>query len=205
MNLKRRIFLSNLTGFALYSAALSVHARVTPPQSLGPFYPLKIPLDSNADLTFVEGSDGVATGEVANLYGQVTDSSGAVIPNARIEIWQCDAFGAYHHPHAGGGIDAFFQGYGATTSDALGRYRFKTIKPVTYPGRAPHIHMKISTGSRELVTQIYVRGEPANDRDFLLGMIKDKGARNSLIISFERNSSGISDELDAVFNPVLKA
>jgi protocatechuate 3,4-dioxygenase beta subunit len=205
MNVKRRTFLSHLTGLALYSVAQSLHARATPPQSLGPFYPLKIPLDSNADLTFVEGSDGVATGEVTNLFGRVIDSNGVVIPDAQIEIWQCDAFGAYHHPHAGGGIDPFFQGYGATISDAQGRYRFRTIKPVTYPGRAPHIHMKITAGTRELVTQIYVRGEPANYRDFLLGAIKNSEARNSLIIPFERNSSGAPDELDAVFNPVLKA
>jgi protocatechuate 3,4-dioxygenase beta subunit len=178
---------------------------VTPPQSLGPFYPLKIPLDSNADLTFVEGSDGVATGEVTNLSGRVMDSNGVVIPDAQIEIWQCDAFGAYHKPPSSPGKDPFFQGYGRTKSDAQGRYRFRTIKPVTYPGRAPHIHIKISSGARKLVTQIYVRGEPANDRDFLLGAIKNSEARNSLIIPFERNPSGASDELVAVFDPVLKA
>ena len=205
MNVKRRTFLFHLTGLALYSVAQSVHARATPPQSLGPFYPLKIPLDSNADLTFVEGSDGVATGEVTNLFGRVMDSNGVVIPDAQIEIWHCDADGAYHHPPAGAALERFSQGYGATILDSQGRYRFRTIKPVTYPGRAPHIHMKITAGTRELVTQIYVRGEPANDRDFLLGAIKHSEARNSLIIPFEPNSSGAPDELDAVFNPVLKA
>lgn len=205
MNLKRRTFLSHLTGLALYSAARSVQAQVTPPQSLGPFYPSTLPLDSDADLTFVGGRDGVATGEVTNLHGQVLDSNGMIIPNAEIEIWQCDAFGAYHKPPSSPGQDPFFQGYGRATSDQQGRYRFRTIKPVTYPGRAPHIHMKISTGTRELVTQIYVRGEPANARDFLLNAIQDSNEKNSLIISFERNPAGALDELDALFNPVLKA
>ena len=107
MILKRRKFLSHLTGLALYSVAQSVHARVTPPQSLGPFYPSRLPLDSDADLTFVEGRDGVATGEVVNLHGKVVDSNGVVMPNAQIEIWQCDAFGAYHKPPSSPGQDLF--------------------------------------------------------------------------------------------------
>jgi len=205
MQRNRRRVLSQLTGLAVMSVAQAVHANVTPRQSLGPFYPVTLPLDSDADLTFVEGRDGRASGLITNLSGQVMDSDGNAVSGALIEIWQCDAFGAYHHPRAGGGRDPFFQGYGKTTTDESGRYRFKTIRPVAYPGRAPHIHVKITNDYQQLVTQIYVRGEPANDRDFLLNGITDLQARESLIIPFARDPSGSSDELIAEFNPVMQA
>ena len=203
MSLSRRTFLTGFSGFTLYSIASSARARVTPWQSLGPFYPQKLPVDSDADLTFVDGKNGQATGQFTRLSGRVTDQSGAPIKNARVEIWQCDAFGAYHHPRDGGGVDPFFQGYGQTITDNNGNYRFKTIKPVAYPGRAPHIHMKVIDGSRELVTQIYIRGEPANKRDFLLNAIRNEQSRQSLEVAFEASRDPAESELVARFDPVL--
>ena len=203
MSLSRRTFLTGFSGLTLYSIARSARARVTPWQSLGPFYPQKLPVDSDADLTFVDGKNGQATGQFTRLSGRVTDQSGAPIKNARVEIWQCDAFGAYHHPRDGGGVDPFFQGYGQTITDNNGNYRFKTIKPVAYPGRAPHIHMKVIDGSRELVTQIYIRGEPANKRDFLLNAIRNEQSRQSLEVAFEASRDPAESELVARFDPVL--
>ena len=203
MSLSRRTFLTGFSGLTLFSIASSARARVTPWQSLGPFYPKKLPVDSDADLTFVDGKNGQATGQFTRLSGRVTDQSGAPIKNARVEIWQCDAFGAYHHPRDGGGVDTFFQGYGQTTTDDNGNYRFKTIKPVAYPGRAPHIHMKVIDGSRELVTQIYIQGEPANKRDFLLNAIRNKQSRQLLEVAFEASTDPDESELVARFDPVL--
>lgn len=203
MSLSRRTFLTGFSGLTLYSIANSARARVTPWQSLGPFYPQKLPVDSDADLTFVDGKNGQATGQFTRLSGRVTDQSGAPIKNARVEIWQCDAFGAYHHPRDGGGVDPFFQGYGQTITDNNGNYRFKTIKPVAYPGRAPHIHMKVIDGSRELVTQIYIQGEPANKRDFLLNAIRNEQSRQSLEVAFEASRDPAESELVARFDPVL--
>ena len=203
MSLSRRAFLSGLSGFTLYSVAGIANATVTPRQSLGPFYPQKLPIDSDADLTFVDGQDGRATGQVTILSGRVLDRNGAGIRGARVEIWQCDAFGSYHHPRDGGGVDPHFQGFGQTMTDRDGNYRFKTIKPVAYPGRAPHIHMKIIDGSRELVTQIYVKGESANQRDFLLNAIRDEQSRQSLEVAFEPSPDLSQSELVARFNPVL--
>lgn len=203
MSLSRRTFLTGFSGLTLYSIASSARARVTPWQSLGPFYPQKLPVDSDADLTFVDGKNGQATGQFTRLSGRVTDQSGAPIKNARVEIWQCDAFGAYHHPRDGGGVDPFFQGYGQTMTDDGGNYGFKTIKPVAYPGRAPHIHMKVIDGSRELVTQIYIQGEPANKRDFLLNAIRNEQSRQSLEVAFEASRDPAESELVARFDPVL--
>jgi len=203
MSLSRRAFLSGLSGFTLYSVAGIANATVTPRQSLGPFYPQKLPIDSDADLTFVDGQDGRATGQVTILSGRLLDRNGAGIRGARVEIWQCDAFGSYHHPRDGGGVDPHFQGFGQTMTDRDGNYRFKTIKPVAYPGRAPHIHMKIIDGSRELVTQIYVKGESANQRDFLLNAIRDEQSRQSLEVAFEPSPDLSQTELVARFDPVL--
>ena len=204
MRLSRRTFLTGFSGLTMSSIACSARSRVTPRQSLGPFYPQKLPVDSDADLTFIDGKNGQATGQFTRLLGRVTDQSGAPIKNARVEIWQCDAFGVYHHPRDGGGVDPFFQGSGQTKTDEQGNYRFKTIKPVAYPGRAPHIHMKVIDGSRELVTQIYIQGEPANKRDFLLNAIRNEQSRQSLEVAFEASTDPDESELVARFDPVLE-
>jgi protocatechuate 3,4-dioxygenase beta subunit len=203
INFKKRHFLLHLLGLPMLSLANPTRSVTTPPQALGPFYPSKLPLDRDADLTMVAGKDEQAAGEIVNLYGSVVDPDNAPITEASVEIWQCDAFRTYHHPLDGGGTDPFFQGYGRTVTNDKGHYRFKTIKPVAYPGRAPHIHVRISTDSKELITQIYVKGDPLNQKDFLLNSIADEKARQSLQIGFNKDAGGKTDELFAVFNPIL--
>jgi protocatechuate 3,4-dioxygenase beta subunit len=67
-----------------------------------------------------------------------------------------------------GSIDPNFQGFGAVTTDAEGRYAFRTIKPVAYPGRTPHIHFTVADGGkRRLTSQMFIEGEPGNERDGL--------------------------------------
>ena len=203
VNSKRRDFLSQVGSAVVCSAVTSSWAEVTPSQSLGPFYPRKLPLDSDADLTFIAGKKGRALGHITNLCGQVFCATGSILSKAKIEIWQCDAFGAYHHPADGGGIDSFFQGYGKAITDEDGRYRFKTIKPVAYPGRAPHIHLRVVSDAKELVTQIYMQGDPANNNDFLLNSITDEEAKQSLIVPFKKDATAGADDLIAIFNPVI--
>jgi len=101
-----------------------------------------------------------------------------------VEIWQCDALGRYHHPQDRGGGDPNFQGFGHTVTDADGGYRFRTIKPVPYPGRAPHIHFAVMGGGlRRLTTQMYVAGHPLNQGDWILNSVGDIRARERLIVS----------------------
>ena len=157
----------------------------TPQQTLGPFYPDKLPLDSDNDLIVVGGSKTKPAGVLTHLFGRVVAEDGRPVPRARVEIWQCDNAGTYHHPHAGGTADPNFQGYGQTTTAEDGAYRFRTIRPVPYPGRAPHIHMSVSgPGFARLVTQMYVAGEPRNATDFLLRAVRDETQRRSLIVAF---------------------
>src|SRR5262245_38552377 len=167
----RRLFLRTV---ALGAAAWTVPGAFaddlvrTPRQTEGPFYPPKLPLDTDNDLIVLNDSLTPAVGEVTYLSGRILDATGGPIRNAVVEIWQCDAHGAYRHPGSdnGGKRDANFQGFGRFTTGSTGEYLFRTIKPVPYPGRAPHVHFKIKKGGKELLTtQCYVRGHPGNDKD----------------------------------------
>jgi protocatechuate 3,4-dioxygenase beta subunit len=152
----------------------------TPPQTTGPFYPLTLPLDADNDLVEVAGRPEWAAGTILHLGGRVLDPDGRAVSGARIEIWQCDAFGVYHHPRDRlAPADPNFQGFGSTAAADDGAYRFRTIEPVPYPGRTPHIHFKITgPGFEPLVTQMYLAGHPLNVED---GIYRRLGARAALV------------------------
>ena len=142
----------------------------TPRQTTGPFYPAEIPLDSDNDLYRVAGQPGPAEGLSLDLSGQVLTEDGRPLSSVLVEIWQCDARGRYHHPREPrGDADPNFQGYGRMDSGADGGYRFRTIRPVPYPGRTPHIHAAVSgPGMQRLTTQLYLAEEvDRNARDGL--------------------------------------
>lgn len=146
-------------------AQAGTRKRPTPAQTEGPFYPVALPADSDADL-LANGNLRYAQGQPAWVEGTLTDVDGRALSGAAIEIWQCDHQGHYHHPGDGDRADRAFQGFGRVAVDAQGRWRFHTIRPVAYSGRAPHIHVKVKLGTRELLTtQFYVEGDAANARD----------------------------------------
>jgi protocatechuate 3,4-dioxygenase beta subunit len=176
-------------------------ARGLPRMTEGPFYP---PLayrarsvDWDADLTTVRGRapDGQplprARGEYLDLRGAVVDGDDRAIDGAEVEIWQCDAFASYRHPRgARDRVDAGFQGFGSTRSDARGRYRFLTIRPVPYPGRTPHIHVKLRhPGFGELTSQLFVAGEPGNAGDVLYRDLDDAD-RKDVELRLQRPAAG---------------
>lgn len=171
---RRRVLLGAAAAFGAALQPRLLHAAgvlLTPAQSEGPFYPVAPPTDRDADLVRVTGADAQAIGQVTHVTGRVLDRQGRPLPATLVEIWQCDANGRYLHPGDRGGVDRDprFQGYGQTLTDTGGGYHFRTIRPVAYPGRTPHIHFKVvGAGGRELLTtQMYVAGEPLNARDFL--------------------------------------
>jgi len=160
----------------------------TPRQSTGPFYPYDHALETDADLVRVGGRSALARGVITHLSGMVKDHRGRAVPDARVEIWQCDANGRYHHPRdrRNAPLDENFQGYGRSRTAADGSYRFRTIRPVAYPGRAPHIHFTVrGPGFEPLVTQMYVEGAPENARDRLLDRVRDPARRASIVVPFE--------------------
>ena len=164
--------------------------RPTPSQTEGPFYPVSLPRDSDYDL-LRNGTLGYAKGQPAWVEGVVTDLQGKPVGGAQVEIWQCDEAGHYHHPGDGGKADPAFQGFGRVTVGPDGAYRFRTIRPVAYSGRTPHIHFKVKLGSRELLTtQLYVAGDPHNERDFLWRNLSAE-ARAAITVPFSPSPDGL--------------
>jgi protocatechuate 3,4-dioxygenase beta subunit len=177
----------------------------TPAQAKGPFYPLDLPLDQDNDLVHVEGEARTAAGTVIDVFGQLLDADGRPVAGARIEIWQVNGYGRYHHRYDDQDKpwDPGFQGFGSTLTDAAGGYRFRTVRPVAYPGRAPHIHFAVSDRRfATFYTQMYVAGAPENDSDFLLRSVRDRQARASLIVSLQP-SAVAGAELAGRFDIVL--
>jgi protocatechuate 3,4-dioxygenase beta subunit len=143
----------------------------TPAQSEGPFYPDYFPPDTDNDLVRLVGRARDAEGEILALEGWVVDPAGRPASETLVEIWQADANGRYLASGDRWGFrprDENFQGYGTAWTDAEGRYRFRTIRPVPYTGRTPHIHVKVHhPEGRVLTTQMYVADEPLNAGDVL--------------------------------------
>lgn len=165
--------------------------RLTPSQTEGPFYPVKLPQDADFDL-LRNGTLNYSQGQASWLEGTVSDLKGQPVRGAQVEIWQCDHAGHYDHPGDGGLIDKAFQGFGRVTVNAQGAYRFRTMRPVAYSGRAPHIHVKVKLAGRELLTtQLYVAGEALNQRDFLWRSLRDEQDRAALTVPFVPASDGL--------------
>jgi protocatechuate 3,4-dioxygenase beta subunit len=207
----RRWFLHDLTVGAAWLAAPGGFAQavadslaLTPPQTEGPFYPDRMPLDTDNDLIKVNDALTSAIGEITHLGGRVLDADGKPIRNAVVEIWQVDAKGVYLHSRSGNGTrDANFQGYGRFLTGSSGEYYFRTVKPVPYPGRTPHIHFAINrNGVRRLTTQMYIKGEPRNERDGVFGQL-DEAGRKAVAVDFKPLDGSKLGELTASFDVVL--
>jgi protocatechuate 3,4-dioxygenase, beta subunit len=208
MLLRRRMLegvVAVVAGLGLSRLAAAAALPATPAQTAGPFYPLSLPTDSDNDLIHVAGREGTAKGAVTYISGRILDCDGRPISGARVEIWQCDANGRYHYARdtrSGPPADENFQGYGQTLSDATGGYHFRTIRPVPYPGRTPHIHFTVSApGLPRFTTQMYVAGEPQNEHDFVLMSVRDPAARARLIVPLKPTAE--PDALSGTFDIVV--
>ena len=178
----------------------------TPPQTEGPFYPDHLPLDTDNDLIIVNDATTPAVGDITWLSGRLLDARGEPIRNALVEIWQCDNNGAYLHSRTGNREkrDSNFQGFGRFLTGSSGEYLFRTIKPVPYPGRCPHIHFAIKMkGHKELITQCYIEGFAGNERDGVYRGIKEEKARKSVTIPFAPMKGSRIGELAARFEIVM--
>jgi protocatechuate 3,4-dioxygenase beta subunit len=207
--LSRRAVLGGLTfGAALFTTrGLFADELVrTPRQTEGPFYPDKMPLDTDNDLLIISDALTPAVGEVTHLSGRILDVHGDPVRNALVEIWQVDGHGAYLHSGTSNRDkrDSHFQGYGRFLTGSSGEYYFRTIKPVKYPGRCPHIHYKVGKSGKELLTtQCYVKGDPANARDGIYRGLRDPKARDAVTVAFDPLPGSRVGELAARFDIVL--
>jgi protocatechuate 3,4-dioxygenase beta subunit len=205
----RRLFLGALAlGAAAFTTpgAFAEELVRTPPQTEGPFYPDKLPLDTDNDLLIINDKITPAVGEITHLTGRILDARGTPVRNAAVEIWQVDGNGAYLHSRTSNRDkrDANFQGFGRFVTGSSGEYYFRTVKPVPYPGRTPHIHYKVLKGGKELlVTQCYVKGHPGNDKDGIYRSISDPKARAAITVDFVPIKESRIGELAARFDIVL--
>ncbi|WP_428670093.1 hypothetical protein [Reyranella sp.] len=183
---RRLVLATAATAVVPRGPAFADMRALTPLQTEGPFYPTSLPVDADNDLVQVRGSPARAMGTVLHLHGRVLNASGVPVPGGTtVEIWQCDSQGLYDHPHQPGREqrDAAFQGYGAVLTGTDGRYSFRTLKPVAYPGRTPHIHLKVQTPeTRRLTTQFYLAGDPRNEGDFVWRQAIRGNPRNQAMI-----------------------
>lgn len=178
----------------------------TPAQTEGPFYPDHLPLDTDNDLIVLNDALTPALGEVTYVSGRILDGRGDPVRGAVVEIWQCDNSGAYLHSKTGNAEkrDKNFQGFGRFLTGSSGEYLFRTIKPVPYPGRCPHIHYKIKARGKELLTtQCYIKGYSGNEKDGVYKGIRDEKARASVTIDFVPLPNAKAGELAARFDVVL--
>jgi len=214
LHTSRRAFLGALTlGTAAFTTrglfAEQLALAGTPPQTEGPFYPDKLPLDTDNDLIIINNSITPAVGDITHLTGRVLDASGSPMRNVVVEIWQCDAKQVYLHTadseSKADQRDKNFQGFGRFLTGSKGEYYFRTIKPVPYPGRpAPHIHVKVKKSDRELLTtQMYINGHPGNRRDGVFGGLRDPIDRELVLIDFKPVKDSKIGELSANFDIVL--
>jgi protocatechuate 3,4-dioxygenase beta subunit len=184
-----------------FAEALSL----TPRQTEGPFYPNRLPLDTDNDLIIINDGITPAIGEITHLSGRILDKNGDPLRNALVEIWQVDGNGVYLHTadrHAQ--RDANFQGFGRFLTSRDGEYYFRTVKPVPYPGRTPHIHFKIKQrAADDFTTQCYVKGEKQNERDGVFRGIRSEKARESVLVDFKPVKNSKLGELDARFDIVM--
>jgi protocatechuate 3,4-dioxygenase beta subunit len=208
-HLQRRSFLKNIAlGTSLFTVpGLFAEAlTLTPKQTEGPFYPDHLPLDTDNDLIIVNDQLTGAIGEITHLSGKILDSRGEPLRNVLVEIWQADQNGAYLHTGTTNADkrDKNFQGFGRFLTGSTGEYYFRTIKPVPYPGRSPHIHFAIKMkGQEKWTTQCYIKGHPGNAKDGIYKSIKDPKALEAVTVDFAPIKTSRAGELAAHFDIVM--
>ncbi|MFZ9813104.1 MAG: intradiol ring-cleavage dioxygenase [Burkholderiaceae bacterium] len=125
----------------------------TPPQMEGPFFTPLSPERASLLEADMRGPRMV-------LKGQVVDSACRPLAGALLDFWQCDDQGRYDN-----------QGYrlrGHQFANRQGAFSLSTLLPGEYPGRTPHLHVKVQPANgRVLTTQLYLPDHPRNQRDFL--------------------------------------
>lgn len=205
----RRRFLRTVglgTAFFTTPGLFAEVLTLTPKQTEGPYYPNHLPLDTDNDLLIINDSTTPGIGEITWLNGRVLDKSGSPMRGAVVEIWQCDATGIYMHTGDKNHEkrDKHFQSFGRFMTGSTGEYLFRTIKPVPYTGRTPHIHVKVKHGGNELLTtQAYIKGEAQNEKDSSYRKIKNDEQRASVTLPFQSIPNSNTQELVAKFDIVL--
>ncbi len=181
----------------------------TPSQTVGPFFHYGLPWKGGADLVghsdmgarpelfpeehyvlHIASPRGAPQGEAIEIAGRVLDGEGNPVTDAMIEIWQANAAGRYRSeddPREELSLDPAFVGFGRSSTDDAGVYRFRTVMPGRVPGpgntlQAPHVAVSVFGRGllKRLATRIYFGGAEGNDVDPILQLVP-AGRRDTLI------------------------
>ncbi|MEI9895202.1 MAG: hypothetical protein WDN28_15255 [Chthoniobacter sp.] len=143
-------------------------------------------------------------GEITYVSGRILGPTGDPIRNAIVEIWEADTHGIYIHSRSGGDKakqDKNFQGYGRFLTGSSGEYLFRTIKPVAYTGRCPHIHYAIKLPGREKwTTELHIRNDPRNATD---GVTRSVQNPDAICADFTPIPGAKAGELSAKYDIVM--
>ncbi|MFB4304906.1 dioxygenase [Actinomadura sp. GTD37] len=192
------VLLSDVLGVSMLVETLNEREGGTASTVLGPFHMVESPSRALGD-----SIDMVGEAEPCVVSGRVLNAEGAPLPNAEVDVWQCNERGFYDVQEPGAQPSG--NGRGLFRTDAEGRFRFRTVLPSHYPiptdgpagrllnatGRHPyrpaHIHFIVQAdGYAPLTTHIFVAGSPYLDSDAVFAV------KQSLIVDFAE-----SDDEDA--------
>ena len=140
---------------------------VTPTETIGP-YP------SLTDLVRSDVRDG-KSGTVMTLTVKVVNANAscAPVPNVNVEIWHCDAAGNYSQ-YGTQTSQTYLRGIQTTNSN--GEVIFTTIYPGWYQGRATHIHLEVTSGSRSIKATQIAFPESINNTVHTSGVYASRGS-----------------------------
>lgn len=171
-----------LAGVPLGARSQALPACIaTPAQMEGPFF-----TDTRlnrSDIRSDPSDKSVKDGRplaITLRVSSVTPAGCAPLAGAWVDIWHCDAAGAYSDSDRGTAGKRFLRGYQVT--DGAGTANFATIYPGWYPGRAVHIHFKVRVMAgpalgHEFTSQLYF-DDAVSDRVFSSRPYSARGKRD---------------------------
>jgi protocatechuate 3,4-dioxygenase beta subunit len=120
--------------------------KPTPSNTLGPFYKKGAPRREKLNVANADGTPLLVAGRVINTQGRV-------LSDATVEVFHSDAHGNYDMNG--------FHCRGEIPVGRNGEYKYESVVPGQYGGRAQHVHYVISApGHKRLVTQLYFENDP---------------------------------------------
>jgi protocatechuate 3,4-dioxygenase, beta subunit len=193
--MNRRLFMRAVAAAGVFANAWTVAKADdnllprTPGDYEGPYYPTG-PRNATNDLIV-----GEARERVLSVSGQIVDTHGAPLENALFDFWQADPLGHYNHPRdrSRGERWSDFLYWGEARTDADGRFELRTYVPGEYGSRPPHIHYKVWSNDKALLTSQMYFAELGGPRG---------AARSSS--AAERQTVSLKEQDDMSVSAVLK-
>jgi protocatechuate 3,4-dioxygenase, beta subunit len=152
--------------FAQNSTSSATRLR-TLSMAAGPNYPYDFAATPSGDMIIGDLAKGA---EPITFAGVLINSKGEPLVGGRVEIWQCDALGYYHHNYHSrpSQRDKGFVAYGWQRTDTAGQFAFRTVMVGRCENRAPHFHITMEhPNHRKVITQLFLPNHKDNASDYI--------------------------------------